>query len=177
MVGQTSEQLESDGSNGLNDRKLREEIAPYLLLHHNYAAKPIDVIVKNKLPNKGHRKSKTNVKTNKRKLKEIRPKTEINCEEIVLTDNDIDMDLDGDNFITIIVQDDLTDETDINEIVIEDNSDTVNENLLNVPSPKYCSSISSDGGYESYDSPLSLNDNDSSDIWDPCVGELFPSLI
>lgn len=179
MVGKTSEQLESSRSVSLGDKKkIQEEIAPYLLLHHNYAAKPIDDVKK---PYEKHRsrsnvKRKNNNNYNKRKLKEILPKTEE--KRIVLPLNNINIESDendSENFITIIVQDD---DMDTNEIVIDESTlDIENDNLLN-PNSKYCPSISSsDCGYESFDSPTSFNDNDSNDIWDASVGELFPSLL
>lgn len=169
MVGTTPEQLESSGSESVDDTKIREEIAPYLLLHHNYAAKPIDEPVIKK-----HRK----LNSNRRKFKEIRPKLRSNpkLSPKLLIPPEANFDEDSNSYI-IIVQDDLSN-MDTNEIVIDASCHNVeNENLLSVPSPKYCPSINSDCGYESIDSPLSLNDPDSDDIWDPTVGELFPSLM
>ncbi|XP_018336858.2 uncharacterized protein LOC108745220 isoform X1 [Agrilus planipennis] len=42
VVGSTSENVESSGCESVvvSDKKLEDEIAPFLLLHHNYSAKP-----------------------------------------------------------------------------------------------------------------------------------------
>lgn len=209
MVGKTSEQLESGGRVGINvddnDKKLKEEIAPYLLLHHhNYAAKPIeDYNILNKKPNEKHRallRRRSNIKTannknNTKRFKEIRPKTatmtttkNIDIDQNIIYEsednNNDDININDDNYITIIVQDE--DDMDTNEVIIDETKLQIdNNNNNNLLSPKYCpsftSSPSSDNGYESFDSPSSsFNDNDSTndeDIWDASVGELFPSLL
>ncbi|XP_018562260.1 LOW QUALITY PROTEIN: uncharacterized protein LOC108904264 [Anoplophora glabripennis] len=192
VVGTASTELESDGGDVLNDNRksLEKDISEYLLLHHNYAAKP---------PTQNARKPKTN----RRKLKAIRPKVNTNVLDrnrlavdlntpVIIAENDVSSSdilygtySEDSNSVTIIVDGNgIPISEAVTEIVSKDNQDAsddtvaaVDNNFLSVPtilgnvSPR--STSSSDNGYESLDSPQSLSDLD---IWDQSVSELFPSL-
>lgn len=192
VVGEAPEELESGGCEVLDDNRksLEKDISEYLLLHHNYAAKP---------PTQNVRKSKT---TNRRKLKAIRPKVATNVSNtnklaidlntpIIIAEHDINSSdilygtYDDSNGVTIIVDNnDIPVSEAVTEIVSKDSQScsddaiaAVDNSLLSVPtilgnlSPR--STSSSDNGYESVGSPQSLSDLD---IWDQSVSELFPSL-
>lgn len=192
MVGTTSEELESNGCEVLVDsrKSLEKDISEYLLLHHNYAAKP---------PTKNMKKTKANCR---RKLKAIRPKiitgvsntnklavdlnTPIIIESEVSNSDVICGSYSNDsNGVTIVVDDngipiEATTEVstranqahDDEAVTVVDNSFfSVSTTFLGSVSPR--STSSSDNGYESLDSPQSLSDLD---LWDQSVSELFPSL-
>ncbi|KAJ8917628.1 hypothetical protein NQ315_000112 [Exocentrus adspersus] len=198
LVGSTPKELESGGCEVLNNgtQLLEKDISEYLLLHHNYAAKP---------PTQKKSKTKLSIR---RKLKAIRPKIanvvsstnklaiDLNTPVIIaendVSDNDILCGTHSGNLngMTIIVDDDgipiseaiteiiSTDDNELygkNQITIGDN---LGDNTLTVPSvflgnvsPR--STTSSDNGYESFGSPHSSSELD---IWDQSVSELFPTL-
>uniref|UniRef100_A0A6P7GJS1 X-box-binding protein 1 n=1 Tax=Diabrotica virgifera virgifera TaxID=50390 RepID=A0A6P7GJS1_DIAVI len=200
MVGKTSTELESSGCT-TNTKSLESDISEYLLLHHNYAAKPpLDDTLKTKSP----------INRN-RKLKTIKPKRKIVTTKPVVPESDVvygTLD-EVSNVVTIIVDsngvpmteealqrlENREEETQLTvplppvtqgELVTplpvaESNrstSSSVAESHLTVPtamleclSPMSCSD--SDRGYESLDSPISLPE----DLWDQSISELFPSLL
>lgn len=165
MVGSTPEKLESSVGESLTEHSdpLKEDISQYLLLHHNYAAKPETE------PNTARRP------LSRRKLKEIRPKskpaavpavqtpivTVEECPEQEVLYGTYD---EATNCLTIIVNEEKPHLT-----VPDSNKD---------PSSPFSSS-SSDCGYESYDSPHSAGEVDA-EMWDESISqlsELFPSLL
>lgn len=166
---------------------LERDISEYLLLHHNYAAKPPSITKKSK---------ETRIRN---KYKAIRPKTNLLSTDkvtvaspVIITDTseiiygNID---ENTNVVTVLVDSIPVDEV-VTEIVTTDSGSDEswlspadvnidNNNTLNVPSPTTfgnsspISSSSSDYGYESLDSPCGSIE----DIWDQSVSELFPSLL
>lgn len=177
MVGTSPKQLESSVCESLNpetDDTLERDISQFLLLHHDYAAKPQE----EKPPRKT---TKVNTKS---KLKKIRPKVTKettlvpNNEEVIYGTYD-----ENTNCITIIVNDDnLRLDEVVTEVASVPDSDVSGQHLT-VPSVTNPSSPgsnirsdSSDCGYESLDSPHSVM-TEEIDIWDESVSELFPSLI
>ncbi|KAG5886540.1 hypothetical protein JTB14_002037 [Gonioctena quinquepunctata] len=187
VVGQTPTQLEPSGCDMLTSKKsLESDISKYLLLHHNYAAKPPE----------STKKSKTHSTRNR--FKAIRPKSKILevsnsiaetknenltvvAEGSVLVGENEEIfygTLDEDtNIVTIYVDSDNVPTETVAEIVAMETDETSNENTLTIPqqstecpSPLSCSG--SDKGYESLDSPSSIQD----DVWDQSFSELFPSL-
>lgn len=195
MVGQTSEQLEPNGRAGIKEQP---EVAasPYLLLHHDYFAKPkktCKISAQENAPTKYSSKRKSTnacsksqkVSTTKTKLKKIKPKTNnvasenMNNPDVVYGTYD-----EKNNCITIIVDDtylnlseastDVVTTTDLNEDEVG-----IENNCLFIPSPQLSSASTeeiSDSGYESHDSPRSFNENEL-DMWDQSLSELFPSLL
>lgn len=179
MVGTSPEQLESSVCERLKpqDDPLERDISQFLLLHHDYAAKPQDEPTKRtKKPNRINTKSK---------LKKIRPKIEPkttipspnNSEEVIYGTYD-----EKNNCITIIVSDDSL---KLDEAVTEVASapEEVGQ-YLSIPGNASPSSPgtnirsdSSDCGYESLDSPHSFTAEKDVDMWDESMSELFPSLI
>lgn len=199
VVGPTSEKLESSGCTVLSSdqKSLENDISEYLLLHHNYAAKP---------PSDCTKKSKT--LGTKNKFKRIRPKVN----STILDTNKLAVDVktpmiiaensnlinqeivygtfnEDTNCVMIFVDDNGVPISEaVTEIVtgesnesmaLDENDITVDNTMLTIPtqvlgnvSPR--SSSGSDYGYESLDSPNSLPEMD---IWDQSVSELFPSLI
>ncbi|XP_044265648.1 LOW QUALITY PROTEIN: uncharacterized protein LOC123011972 [Tribolium madens] len=148
VVGAPPEQLESDGSEVLNENQdpLIKDISQYLLLHHNYSARP---------PTEENQKAPRHTSTTRvKKLDKLAP-------DVVYGTYD-----ESTNCITIIVDDEgvgcgspLTSTEDEEHLTVETSVGGV--------SPR--SSSSSDCGYESLGSPESL--------WDDSVSELFPSLL
>lgn len=187
VVGPTSEKLESSGREVLEDcrKSLERDVSEYLLLHHNYAAKP---------PSQNTKKTKG---TGRRRLKAIRPRTnsgvsntnklavDLNTPIIIAGNGGSNGDIlvgaysDDPNRVTIGVDDNGIPITEaITEVSMENNQSHVDNSFLSVPttfpgnvSPR--STSSSDNGYESVDSPQSLSDLD---LWDQSVSELFPTL-
>ncbi|CAG9831144.1 unnamed protein product [Diabrotica balteata] len=200
MVGKTSTELESSGC-ATNTKSLESDISEYLLLHHNYAAKPpLDDTLNAKSPI-----------SRIRKLKTIKPKRKIVNTKPVIPESDVvygTLD-EVSNVVTIIVDsngvpmteealqrlENREEETQLtvplplatqSELVTSlpvaeskrASSSYVAESNLTVPtamleclSPMSCSD--SDRGYESLDSPISLPE----DLWDQSISELFPSLL
>lgn len=169
MVGSPPKQLESGVCESIAPQsdQLKEDISEYLLLHHDYAAKP-------EMEPKRNRRTPA-----RRKLKEIKPKTQIvpDSQEILYGTYD-----ETTNSITILVN---GEQTPLNEEITE--VVTTTDNMLRVPdgcftqnpSSPSISSVSSDCGYESYDSPHSAGETDA-DVWDETMSELselFPSLL
>nr|CAI5843013.1 unnamed protein product [Callosobruchus analis] len=137
-----------DETSAAESETLVSDISEYLLLQHNHAAKP---------PAKKQKTSQT-------KFKAIRPKpNKSNVSANVIT---IYVDENGQPIEESVI--DEVNKLDDNQPPLKD------ENLLSVPS-EYTPSASpaSDLGYESLGSPNSIVE----DIWDPCVSELFPSLM
>ncbi|CAH1154294.1 unnamed protein product [Phaedon cochleariae] len=199
MVGQTPAKLEPHGHALLNKEEEEGEssetdFSEYLLLHHNYAAKP-------PASPKKHKKTK--------KFKPIRPKTNIsdtkNIVTIYVNDNtacvettpDVNCRLSEPQNVKIceatssvtccspkpqnaMICESTSSVTCCspapqNAMICEDTSPinchlTVPQNVICL-SPMSCSS--SDHGYESIGSPSSIEE----DIWDESISELFPSLI
>lgn len=158
-----------------------------------HAQKQKVVESQNRLRNKVQN-TKLNTKT---KLKPIMPKIEqnnnCNLETLYVDASDISVDgsevvygtLDeSTNCITIIVNDDSLNLSEaVTEVITTDEEDESNVmQRLEVPSsgdedglsPAYSSS--SDYGYESLDSPHSVDDIEM-DMWDKSVSELFPMLL
>ncbi|KAJ8930725.1 hypothetical protein NQ314_016454 [Rhamnusium bicolor] len=193
MVGPPSTKLESHGCEMLTDDKksLENDISEYLLLHHNYAAKPPKCTKKSKSP------------LTKSKLKAIKPKKNTNIlntsklaidndTPVILTENSVvngkiygsyDENM---NCVTIIIDENgIPIDEAVTEVVTTEGSETIaaedhvpDNTMLTVPSQIWgnaspMSTSSSDHGYESLDSPNSLLEMD---IWDQSVSELFPSL-
>ncbi|XP_072381895.1 LOW QUALITY PROTEIN: uncharacterized protein Xbp1 [Diabrotica undecimpunctata] len=200
MVGKTSTELESSGCT-TNTKSLESDISEYLLLHHNYAAKPpLDDTLNAKSPI-----------SRIKKLKTIKPKRKIVNTKPVIPESDVvygTLD-EVSNVVTIIVDsngvpmteealqrlENREEETQLtvplplatqSELVTplpvaeskRASSSYVAESNLTVPtamleclSPMSCSD--SDRGYESLDSPISLPE----DLWDQSISELFPSLL
>jgi len=231
VVGSPSEDLESSRCDSVkSENGLEDEISPFLLLHHDYSAKPesqaqtlkINSKITPKNRNKAlsvSRDARRNLKkpsthkhlNTKTKLKPIMPKTaqkECNLETLyVNTVPDISMDSsdvlygtldESTNCITIIVNDEnlslseaVTEVTTTDEVVEVDDTlsdptvlltESSNVQTLQLPSisenleglsPAYSSS---DCGYESFDSPLSVVNDTDLDMWDQSVSELFPML-
>lgn len=162
MVGSTPKQLESSVCESIEQPQhdpLKEDISQYLLLHHDYAAKP--------------ETEPKRIKRSRKKLKEIRPKTKIiptvqtatNNQEVLYGTYD-----EATNCITILVND---------ELVTEEVTTIAEVNSINDPSSPSIRSDSSDCGYESLDSPHSAAEPDM-EMWDERISELselFPSLI
>jgi putative methionine-R-sulfoxide reductase with GAF domain len=187
VVGASPKQLESGGSDLLTTEKpdpLIKDISEYLLLHHNYSAKPQE---------KSHKINRARTSTNKvgkiKKPKEILPKvvatnTEIDTNKLasyvdVAETEQADVVFgtydESTNCITIIVDDGvcLNNVTDGEVILEDDNRLTVPECEVRSSSPH--SSSSSDYGYESLGSPESFAEAD--DVWDNSASELFPALL
>lgn len=154
MVGPPPEQLESGGhgSDGVNMKELSE----FLLLHHDYS-----------LPPKTRHSTKSNIssKQTKKRNSTIQQNETKNIPEISISVPDMESEI-----------------VDFSEsISFNDLDSLVNLNLssndslsVSAGSNSPISSRLSDNGYESLDSPNSLTDLD---IWDPCVTELFPTLV
>lgn len=149
-------------------KSLENDISEYLLLHHNYAAKP---------PVDKPKKAKYSYQRNK-KLKNIKPKHNKSSIEQPVIDSQNE-----------VIFGTLDESTNVVRILVDNNGIPVTEeafqrlesevesNLI-VPSPatKCLSPMScsdSDRGYESLDSPVSLPE----DVWDQSISELFPSLL
>lgn len=186
MVGTSSEGLEPSGCESVTNTD--NPIYRDFLLHHNYCAKPK---TKSKLKSK-HLSVKT------KKYKKIVPKTQkledlirpLNLEEEINPAANSELiygTVDDSNCVTIIINENTTSDMltheNVNDLTNKSNvCNSINEldtSGLLVPnvdknglSPRSVSG--SDYGYESLDSPVSL-DND--DIWDQSVSELFPSLL
>lgn len=190
MVGQPSAQLESSGTGNTLDKDQESafDISEYLLLHHNYAAKPPGYTTKRKTTIAKH------------KYKAIKPKSDIlntTCKTIEnntlspnLLGNDSIQNANETNIVTLLMDDidigepiieiTTTEEFESSEPIPDYNSEGNNEeqfDLLNVPSVTIgnrspMSSCGSDYGYESLDSPCSVQD-----LWDQSITELFPSLL
>lgn len=171
-MGQTPTQLESGGHEGLEVRGSEQsappqdaenvDISEYLLLHHNYAAKPPSV-------------SKANTTSTKRKYKAIKPKRDIletaAASVGIISPAVVDQNA---NVITLLV-----DDSSVTTIAPESLTVETEYNRLCVPTTQAIGSTSpmssiSDRGYESLDSPVSISEED---IWDASVSELFPSLM
>lgn len=152
-MGTTPEQLESNGSEVLNNNQdpLIKDISEYLLLHHNYSAKP----------------PKEKTKARRTRTREIRPKQNELASDILLGTFD-----ENTNCITIVVNDENCEDI-INEDVVQDESRLSVETSFGSASPH--SSSSSDCGYESFGSPESLGE--TNELWNHEVSELFPSLL
>lgn len=181
MVGPTSEQLESSVCKSIEPQPqhdpLEEDISQYLLLHHDYAAKPET--------EPKHKKLK--------KLKQIRPKAQkslmkvspvqtTDTQEVLYGTYD-----EATNSITILVNGEPTPLNEPITEVVTTVPEATSSQLLTVPdvvsikdpSSPSVRSDSSDCGYESYDSPHSSGETDV-EIWDDRISELselFPSLI
>ena len=185
MVGTSPKQLESDGSDLLikeNQDPLIKDISQYLLLHHNYSAKPLDRKCKSS-------RARTSTKCNSRqKPKNILPKAEDNSNKLASFVDLAVSELQGQsdvvygtfdentNCITIIVEDEsCLEEVVDEEILVESDHLAVPSRTTSVGSASPISSSSSDCGYESIGSPDSLSE--TNDIWDDRVSELFPTLI
>lgn len=155
-MGQASEELESCGSQVKESTV--EEISKYLLLHHNYSARPQDE------PTPKKRKSSTN------KYKKIVPK-EVHEEAPA-------------NIITIdpanVTAATLTDNNEVVYYTYDENTNslvlyTTEDAEVEVVTSE-CGdfdSSSSESGYESHGSPHNSEDDD---IWDKSISELFPTL-
>lgn len=184
MVGPSSKQLESSVCTSIKpktDDPLERDISQFLLLHHDYAAKPQE--------EKPVRKpTRVNAKS---KLKKIRPKVTKEATTLVPNNEEV---LYGTydektNCLTIIVNDDnLRLGEAVTEVATVPESEVLGQYLtvpgvtnLNPSSPgSNIRSDSSDCGYESLDSPHSVMTESTEkevDIWDESVSELFPSLI
>lgn len=183
VVGAPPKGLESDGSDVLKtpEDPLVKDISEYLLLHHNYSAKPSE-------ENKNKTTNRTSQKNQRSKRRKVLPKlnsTTVQNELVSSTTNSLEKQPEvlygtydeKTNCITIIVDDDesLSNFSNTGDVILDDS------NCLTVPksdvsagnaSPLSCSG--SDYGYESIGSPGSLGGND---IWDDSVSELFPSLM
>lgn len=179
MVGSTSKQLEPSICASIEPQQqqhnsLEDDISQYLLLHHDYAAKP-----------------ETEPKRSKRrKMKEIRPKTQkpVVLQPTVQTTTDGQEVLYGTydqdtNCITILVNGEATPLSEpITEVITTIPETTaITQQLLTVPEMKNPSSPgvhsdSSDCGYESYDSPHSVEEADDDDRLKE-FSELFPALL
>lgn len=176
VVGSTPEKLESGVRDSVTQQQsdpLKEDISQYLLLHHDYAAKPETEPKRvRRLPSK--------------KLKTLRPKTKQtpeNQEEVLYGTYD-----EATNSITILVNGEPTPLTEPITEVVTTIPEATPSQLLTVPdvtalrnpsSPISVRSDSSDCGYESYDSPHSSGETDA-EMWDERMSELselFPSLI
>lgn len=157
VVGQAPEIVESDRRPVLDDKRktLENDISEYLLLHHNYAAKP----------------PKQTRTPGRRKLKAIRPKVdklaELNTPVIIDEgSSDVLYTFGSDpQSVTIVV--DSTEEN----AALADSFLAVPSTVSGDASPRSISS--SDNGYESLDSPQSVPELD---IWDQSMSELFPNL-
>nr|XP_973680.3 PREDICTED: LOW QUALITY PROTEIN: uncharacterized protein LOC662495 [Tribolium castaneum] len=153
VVGPAPEQLEPDGSEVLSEKQdpLIKDISQYLLLHHNYSARP---------PPEDEVKARRTSTTRAQQRNKL-------ASDYVLGTYD-----ESTNCITIIVDEDM--ETSTIEEGVSPGDD---ESLLRVETSLECtsprSSSSSDCGYESLGSPESQNE----DLWDDSVSELFPSLL
>lgn len=192
MVGQPSAQLES---NRTGDKSLKDDdesdfnISEYLLLHHNYAAKP-------PATEKNIQRKLRPSTTLKQKYKPIRPKSDIlNTEHVIKTNSlsrPVVQSAETESCsrtttpVTLIVGEfetepviEITSESVIPEnsindcVVFEEQFD-----LLSVPAAESVgsrspmSSCGSDYGYESLGSPCS-----EQSAWDQSITELFPSLL
>ena len=164
MVGKTPEQLESGGSEVLTEetkqKKLEEDISQYLLLHHNYAAKPEPQMHTKLQPKRKHMPKAVYKKT---KVKPIMPKVA----EVIYTP----LEQTPSNMIIVIDEPDV----EISDVVTEV---PYAPTLLNVQPENHLSCYSptpsSDCGYESLGSPHSFTDDE---IWNNSVSELFPALV
>jgi len=183
VVGPSSKELESSGSDVLEKSEpLIKDISEYLLLHHNYSAKPIE--------EGNHKKSKSKSHINKNKLKsriakskpqQILPKVETVLNDrlapiTTVTDEVLYGTFDeATNCITINVNDDSS----ISDPICEMEEDSSDKSTLKVPLENSYGGASpassSSSGYESHGSPESFVDSDT--IWDDNVSELFPSLM
>lgn len=189
-MGSASESLDSSGCERLNSENIKvpDKSSLQPLLHHDYSAKQKPVTSK-KIVSSRNRQNK--------KLKLIRPKeakrsnietlyvtqpsvvenSEVlygtldeatNCITFVLNDNNLPIS----EAITEVETSDL----EKMEVICDDG---VRIQTLSVPqtegsiSPAYSSS---DCGYESLDSPHSIADEASIDVWDHSMSELFPTL-
>ncbi|KAJ8940502.1 hypothetical protein NQ318_004441 [Aromia moschata] len=184
VVGTTSKELESDGCEVLKDNKnsLETDISEYLLLHHNYAAKPPSNNSKN------IKKSCT-----RQRMKAIRPKLNKSVSRIrklavdhnmpiITVENDVPENIildDSMNCVTFVLDHNGVPVRDaVTEVSVESDDDSsrttlaVPSSLVGSASP--ASTSSSDFGYESLDSP---NSSSEMDLWEPDVSELFPSLM
>lgn len=165
MVGSTPEQLESSICESIAQPQrdpLKEDISQYLLLHHDYAAKP-------ETEPKRIKRSPS-----RKKLKEIRPKTKNIHPAVQTTPNNQEILYgtydEATNCITILVND---------EPVTEAVTTISEASSIKDPASPSIQSDSSDCGYESYDSPHSVAEPDT-EMWDERItelSELFPSLI
>lgn len=171
MVGKTSEQLEPSGCKMLEasleeetkQKKLEEDISQYLLLHHNYAAKPEPEVKPKLQPRRQHTPKTTIYK--KPKVKPIMPKVP----EIVYQPYDQT----GTNMIIVIDDPEISEA--VTEVPYKSGLLNVNsENYLNCGSPTPSNNDASDCGYESLGSPHSFTDDE---IWNNNVTELFPTLV
>lgn len=200
-MGEAPKQLEPSVCERLkpDPDQLEQDISQYLLLHHDYAAKAPSTTPK---PARKHPQLSTKKHTYsaRSKLKEIRPKTSKhkNVEvapqvpasvlpsspEVLYGTYD-----ESTNCITIIVNDDSVpvDEA-ITEITTTDvempDENTCSMSFLSIPSDVQVKSPSgsvlsdsSDCGYESIDSPHSLEEEEDMAVWDERMSELFPSLM
>lgn len=197
MVGDTPKQLESNRCEGVTTKtKLESEISQYLLLHHDYFAKPDPTIKSSAQQTRIRRKSQITKRSatnrdklnRKMKFKEILPKVEkiepviVNIKPEIIIDN-LDSDMvygtynENTNCIVIVNDDNLRLDEAVTEVTTSEPSLTnVDNNYLQTPTSDYsrdsCSPAPS-SGYESIGSP----NGSEMDIWDGCVTELFPSLI
>uniref|UniRef100_A0A1Y1M674 Uncharacterized protein n=1 Tax=Photinus pyralis TaxID=7054 RepID=A0A1Y1M674_PHOPY len=167
VVGPPSEELESSRCVSVkSEPAIEDEISPYLLLHHNYSAKQPPQPAPKKVKNV----KKLNTKT---KPKLIMPKIEpVDNSDILYGTLD-----ESTNCITIIVGDSsLRLSEAVTEVVTTVNNDLhVHEDSVEMLDVKsQASPYNSDCGYESLDSPHSMEEPD---IWDQSVSELFPTLL
>lgn len=183
MVGPTSEKLESGVCKSIEPQPqrdaLEEDISQYLLLHHDYAAKP----------------ESEPKRMRRRKLKELRPKAQETAQSVAIPSVQTVENQEvlygtydeATNCITILVNGEPTPLTEQITEVVTTIPETTSRQLLSVPdvstfknpSSPSVSSDSSDCGYESYDSPHSAGEADV-EMWDDRISELselFPSLI
>lgn len=183
VVGPTSEKLESGVCKSIEPQPqrdaLEEDISQYLLLHHDYAAKP----------------ESEPKRMRRRKLKELRPKAQETAQNVVIPSVQTVENQEvlygtydeATNCITILVNGEPTPLTEQITEVVTTIPETTSRQLLSVPdvntfknpSSPSVSSDSSDCGYESYDSPHSAGEADV-EMWDDRISELselFPSLI
>lgn len=193
MVGTSPKQLESSVCKRLTEQEqldpLKEDISQYLLLHHDYAAKP---------------ESEPKCTRSNKKLKTIKPKAhrKENLTDVIIPAVQTEEQQQNQevlygtydaatNSITILVNGEPTPLTEPITEVITTIPETTASQFLTVPdsttivdpvSPASESGIrsdSSDCGYESYDSPRSAGETDV-EMWDESISqlsELFPSLI
>lgn len=178
MVGPTSEQLESSVCKSVTEPQqqqpqhdpVKEDISQYLLLHHDYAAKP---------------ETEPPKRQRQRKLKELWPKAKVISPPVQTLDAPQEVIYgtydEASNSITILVNGEPTPLNEPITEVVTTVPEVIDSQLLTIPdvnslknpsSPSVLSETS-DCGYESYDST-------DVEVWDDRItelSELFPTLI